>query len=240
MPDPVSTPAWLRTFPELARIQDEAWLRAIETAVPHVLRTGTRLFANSELHRRFILIVQGDIRLYKTGDNGREIVLYRLRGGEICLFNAFAHLLGKPIYSTTAIAETPVSLMSVPPERFNHAFVHSEAFRNFVMGMMAGRLSELMELLEEITFKRLDVRLAQRLCDIARAENKRAISRTHSALATELGSTREVISRVLKEFEHRGWVRLARGEISLRAPEEMQQFFDLPLKTAVGETRTAK
>jgi CRP/FNR family transcriptional regulator len=88
--------------------------------------------------------------------------------------------------------------------------MQSEPFRRFVFGMYGDRLSEVMALVEAVAFQRLDARLAQLL--IRRGP---VVQATHQALADELGSVREIVSRLLRSFEERGWVRLERERVTL-------------------------
>ena len=171
----------------------------------------------------FVLVLAGTVRVYIRGETGREIVLYRVDPGEICVLT-LSNLLGGITYSAEGITETEAQLVAIPPQQFEHALTASTSFRRFIFSMIGRRLGEIMLLLEEITFKRLDIRLAQVLARAAGDSENRPLHKTHQELAAELGSSREVISRLLKEFERNGWVRLDRGQIQVLSRSDMERF----------------
>jgi CRP/FNR family transcriptional regulator len=157
----------------------------------------------------FPLVLEGDIRVSKAAPSGRGIVLYRVGPGEGCILSGGC-LLGNESYSATGVAESDVTLLRLPPALFQKLMLHSEPFRRFVFGMYGERLGEVMQLVEAVAFQRLDARLAQLL--IRRGP---VVQATHQALADELGSVREIVSRLLRSFEERGWVRLEREKVTL-------------------------
>jgi CRP/FNR family transcriptional regulator len=157
----------------------------------------------------FPLVLEGSVRVAKMAPTGREIVLYRVAPGEGCIL-AGSCLLGDNDYSATAVAESDVTVMVIPPPLFQELVLHHEPFRRFVFDMYGARLAEVMELLEEVAFRRLDTRLAQLLI-----QRGPVINATHQALADELGSVRVFVSRLLRNFEQRGWVKLERERISV-------------------------
>jgi CRP/FNR family transcriptional regulator len=104
----------------------------------------------------------------------------------------------------------------IPPGAFHQLLLGYEPFRRFVFGMYGERLAEVMELVEEVAFRRLDVRLAQLL--IHRGP---VVQATHQKLADDLGSVREIVSRLLRSFEDRGWVKLGRERVTLLDPKSV-------------------
>jgi CRP/FNR family transcriptional regulator len=157
----------------------------------------------------FPLVFDGSVRVTKMGPSGREIVLYRVSPGEGCLL-AGSCLLGDSDYSAAAVAEGDVTVLVIPPALFQDLILHHEPFRRFVFGMYSARLGEMMELLEEVAFKRLDTRLAQLLI-----QRGPVVNATHQKLADELGSVRVFVSRLLRNFEERGWVKLERERVTV-------------------------
>ncbi|MBL4693401.1 MAG: winged helix-turn-helix domain-containing protein, partial [Magnetovibrio sp.] len=107
---------------------------------------------------------------------------------------------------------------------FHHLVDSSPVFRAFVFSSFGTRLSDLLMLVDEVAFHRIDVRLAKFLID--RQDDSGALKITHHNLATELGSAREVISRQLKDFEKRGWVKLSRGHIEVAQDKEFLALCD--------------
>ena len=176
---------------------------------------GGVLFDANQPCRGFPLVLEGSVRVTKTAPNGREILLYRVEPGQSCILSGGC-LLGHSDYTATGIAETEVELLSIPPAPFNELMLQFEPFRRYVFGMYGERLSEVMELVEEVAFRQLDARLAQLL--IRRGP---VIEGTHQQLAGELGSVREIVSRLLRGFEQRGWLRLERERITVLEPKAL-------------------
>ncbi|HEX5612069.1 MAG TPA: Crp/Fnr family transcriptional regulator [Burkholderiales bacterium] len=176
---------------------------------------GSILFDAKQPCRGFPLLLDGSVRVTKTAPSGREILLYRVEPGQGCILSGGC-LLGHSDYSATGIAEQDVTLLSVPPALFQELLLEHEPFRNFIFGMYGERLAEVMELVEEVAFRRLDARLAQLL--IRRGP---VLEDTHQRLADELGSVREIVSRLLRSFEERGWVRLERERITVLDPKAL-------------------
>ena len=191
---------------------DELIAASQEVRVP----AGTVLFDERQPCAGFPLVLEGDIRVTKAAPSGRGIVLYRVAPGEGCILSGGC-LLGNSDYSATGVAETDVLLLRIPPAVFQKLMVQSEPFRRFVFGMYGERLGEVMQLVEAVAFQRLDARLAQLL--IRRGP---VLQATHQSLADELGSVREIVSRLLRSFEDRGWVALERERISVRDAKALQ------------------
>jgi CRP/FNR family transcriptional regulator len=174
---------------------------------------GGVLFDAKQPCRGFPLVLEGSVRVFKTAPNDREILLYRVEPGQSCILSGGC-LLAHSDYSASAVAETAVEIVSIPPALFHELMLQFEPFRRYVFGMYAERLGEVMELVEEVAFRRLDARLAQTL--IRRGP---VIEGTQQALADELGSVREIVSRLLRSFEQRGWVKLERERITVLDPK---------------------
>jgi len=166
----------------------------------------------------FPLVLNGTVRVSTVSSGGREIVLYRVTPGEGCILSGGC-LLGRTEYSATGVAETDVSLVRLPPALFNELMAHSEPFRRFVFDMYGARLAEVMELVEEVAFRKVDTRLAKLL-----VQRGPVIEATHQALADELGSVRVFVSRMLRSFEERGWVKLDRERVTVVDARALQEF----------------
>lgn len=170
---------------------------------------GTRLFDERVRCSAFPLVLDGAIRVSKISAQGREIVLYRVTPGESCVLSSGC-LLGHVDYAATGIAETAVTLIAVPLSLYDRLLAGHEPFRRHVFELFAARLADLTLLVEEVAFRRLDQRLAALL--LARGPLLHA---THQAVADELGSVREMVSRLLGSFAERGLVRLGREQIEV-------------------------
>jgi CRP/FNR family transcriptional regulator len=213
---------WFKAFPGLAGIRDEAGLTALHSGARHAFPAGTPLMRHGDPCESFILLARGKLRVYQTDASGREIILYRVRGGELCVLTLGDLIAARP-YSASAIAEEDVDAVIIPGEQFRTALARSESFRTFVLSSLAQRLCDVMGLIEQVTFQRLDLRLACLLGQLFGQRNTACLRITHQELASELGTSREVASRLLKEFENMGCIRLKRGEIELLSPETLSR-----------------
>lgn len=172
---------------------------------------GAPLFTPGATCEGIGFFLEGGVRVFASGGSGRQITLYEINPGEVCILNA-ACVLARRRYPAEAAALEPTAALLVPAADFRRLFAAHEALRDFVFMLFADRLSLTLELVGEVAFGSLERRLEDYL--VERAENDR-VRATHQAVANDLGSSREVISRVLKEFERRGRVQLGRSEIVL-------------------------
>lgn len=175
------------------------------------LEAGDRVFAHSQDCKGLPLLLEGEIRVQMTGVSGNEIVLYRVQAGDLCTLTVSC-LLAATQYTAEAIVERPGTALLIPAKRFHELMDEVPGFRRIVLQSYSERLQSLMLVIEEVAFRRLDQRLAERL--LARQRNG-ALAATHHDLAVELGTAREVVSRLLKEFERNRLVHLGRGLITL-------------------------
>lgn len=205
--------SWRAAFPGLAGISDEVSFLLDKRARQVALHKGTLIFGPGNPAENLLLLVSGTVRVQQLSEDGREIVLYRVHAGESCVLTT-ACLLAFEDYSAEGIAETDVEAIMIPRDVFDELMSMSKEFRAFVFEAYSKRITDLFMVIEEIAFKRMDIRVAQKLLELKDA--KSVLHLTHQQLATELGTAREVISRQLKEFERRGWANLSRGEIELR------------------------
>lgn len=214
---------WITLFPALANLEDETSARLIETSQAVSLPANQYVFRAGDESHNFLLVLSGSVRVQMISETGREIVLYRVDTGETCVLTT-ACLLGHDPYIAEGITETEVHAIAIPASVFHELLGRSAVLRDFVFQSYGARLANLMMLVEEVAFGRLDVRLARFLCENADALGQ--LSMTHQKLAYELGSAREVISRQLKEFERQDLVKLNRGQITITAPAKLRTLAD--------------
>lgn len=180
---------------------------------------GTRLFGEGSPCQDYLILLSGLVRVQKVSQNGREIVLYRVEPGETCVVTT-ACLMSGLDYDAEGIAETDITAEALPMSGFRELIAGSAGFRDFVFRAYGLRISSLLMLIEEVAFGRIDQRLAACLPD--HVEDGSAVNATHQELAVELGTAREVVSRQLKDFERRGWVRRGRGQVLIVQPEALE------------------
>lgn len=204
--------------PSLAGLPEAERMLVASQAVAMTAPPGTLLFDSGLACQALPLVLSGSIRVFKRAENGREISLYRVRRGELCIVTVSC-LLGGDAYPATGIAETEVTAVALPRPLFLHLTESHPPFRQTVFHLFAERLSGLMQLVEEVSFRKLDQRLAALLA--ARAP---LILGSHQQLADELGSVREIVSRLLKQFEDQGWLKLGRERIEVLNPKALQDY----------------
>lgn len=203
---------WRRHFPGLTGLSKTVSDLLDKQSVPAALKAGAVIFGPSNPPQNLLLLVSGTVRVQQLSEAGREIVLYRVHAGESCVLTT-ACLLAFEEYSAEGIAETDVEAILIPRDTFDELMSVSKDFRAFVFEAYSKRITDLFMVIEEIAFKRMDIRVAQKLLELQDAQN--TLHLTHQQMAVELGTAREVISRQLKEFERRGWLTLSRGVIEL-------------------------
>ena len=214
---------WLAPFPQLANITDPAWLDALGTTQRVTIPAGTVLVRKGSPCQSFLFLYKGYVRVQQISESGREIVLCRVGPGDISVL-ALMSLADGTTFPADAITETEVQGLCMGLPQFRKAVTGSEDFCNFVLETMARRLREVFLLAEDLAFQRLDVRLASTLCQLFEESNSTSLNITHEQLAIELGTTREVISRLLKDIEQKNaCVKLHRGRIELVSPACLRQ-----------------
>ena len=176
---------------------------------PIRVETGQVLFDEGAPCQGFPLVLSGEVRVARGAPQGRSLELYRVVPGEVCLVSASC-LFGQVPLSAHGLASRASELLLVPPAMFMRWAEH-EAFRRWVFGIFAARMGDLIELAEAVAFQRLDQRLASAL--LGRGASVRI---THQQLADELGTVREIVTRLLKRFETAGWVALGRERIDIK------------------------
>jgi CRP/FNR family transcriptional regulator len=174
---------------------------------------GTTILREGQVCASVPFVLSGAIRVFKSAESGREITLYRIEAGQSCILST-ACGRGLSAFPATVVAESDTSAAFLPIETVRALFAEGTAFRDFVLDEYSSRMAEVMELVQEIAFRRVDERLRQWLVDAAPPGERRIVA-THQEMADHLGTSREVISRILKDWEQRGALEISRGSIIL-------------------------
>jgi CRP/FNR family transcriptional regulator, anaerobic regulatory protein len=204
--------SWLSVFPSLAELEPFAKDKLRQHARIAEAPAGAVGYREGSPCNAYVMRLAGRSRVQKISDSGREILLYRVGPGETCVLTTTC-LLGHTHYPAETIVEEAVRDVVVPAQAFHQLMLESEVFRRFVLSNYGDLISDLIVLVDEVAFHRLEARLARLLVEAA--QKGAAITSTHQQLAAGLGSAREVVSRHLKEFERNGWVQLGRGQIEV-------------------------
>jgi CRP/FNR family transcriptional regulator len=204
-------------YPALAGMPAELRDHTLHTeAQALAVPAGTVLFEEQSPCRGFPFVLSGEVRVARGSPQGRSLELYRVTAGELCVVSASC-LFGKHPLTAHGAATSPTELLMLSPAGFDQWMAH-EPFRRFVFSVFADRLADLMALAEAVAFQQLDQRLAGALLG-----HGNAILVTHQALADELGTVREIVTRLLKRFERAGWLRVGRERIELLDPSALRR-----------------
>ena len=194
-------------YPALAQVLpslDELGAAALPMLVP----AGAVLFSENTPCQGFPLVLDGEVKVSRHSGDGRSLELYRVVPGELCLVSASCLFRSQPL-SARGMTTKATSLMLITPSVFQR-WLETPAFRNEVLGLFAERMADLTSLIDAIAFHKLDRRLAAALLG-----HGQHLTMTHQALADELGTVREMVTRLLRRFEREGWVVLGREQIQI-------------------------
>lgn len=218
MPVAVHREKILDLYPALAGLPGDRLSALLQPKAVMQVPAGTRIFAEHQPCQGFPLLLEGSIKVVKQAASGRELMLYRVAPGGSCIITSSC-LLGHSDYNARGIAESPLSMLLLPAPVFGQLMLDHAPFRDFVFHLFAERIGELMQLVEEVAFARLDQRLARLLL----ARNDSVLNVTHQQLADELGSVREIVSRLLKGFAAQGLVSLGREQLTITDRPRLQE-----------------
>ncbi len=193
-----------------ASVADRAEIAA--AAVHVTLAPGANLYREGDVCGEFFVVGSGTVRVLKVGETGREITLYHVQDGESCLVNTLSVLQREPAVAAARV-ETQVEVVLLAGATVRKWVRTRDWIRTYMIAMTARRLIDVVTLIEEVVFGRMDSRLARLLLQEFGAG--RFFGATHEEIAAQLGTAREVVSRLLKEFERQGAIRLGRGRIEL-------------------------
>ncbi|HSO28224.1 MAG TPA: Crp/Fnr family transcriptional regulator, partial [Anaerolineales bacterium] len=173
---------------------------------------GRDVFIEGDQADAIALLLSGVVRVYKISETGREITFYRFGHGESCILTANA-ILSQKSFPAIATVEQEAEAVMVPADAFREWVKRYDPWREFVFDLLSDRLATIMTVVEEVVFQRMDRRVAALL--VTRAQSANPLQVTHQEIAADLGSSREVISRILEDFARAGLVEPGRGAITV-------------------------
>jgi len=205
--------ALLEKFPFLKSFEDQ--LESTNPNHPQIatIPKGQVIFEADDPCTIIPLLIEGEIRVYSLGETGREMTLYRIHPGESCILS-ISSLLSQSNIPAIAQVEKDITALVIPASLFSQWMDRYEPLRHFVYSLLSQMLASVITTVDEVAFRRLDERIIELLEENLDAENR--VHMTHQQIAVELGSSREVVSRILKDFEHKGKVELHRGSVQLK------------------------
>lgn len=207
----------LQLYPMLRELP-AAQLHDLLAAGAMHLPAGAIVFDENQACMGFPLILSGSVRVIKAAPNGRELQLYRVGPGESCILSSSC-LLGQASYHARGLVEQEVDMLVLPAGVFRSWLAEHESFRDYIFNLFSERLTDLMQLVSAVAFQKLDQRLAALL-----ASKPSPLHSTHQALADELGSVREIVTRLLRNFAEQGWVKLGREQIEITDAPALRRY----------------
>lgn len=212
---PIDIDALLGECTDLIEYADDAcWDMLDQTYLTKVVKN-SNLCLDAMDSKHLILVVKGCVRVYTKSHNGREVTLYRVNEGQLCAPN-LNNRVSELVYPIIVQTETDILGLVITRPVFYKALAESNSFRNYVLSTLTQRLPHMGDLISSFAFERLDLRIAGWLNQKFENNCGEPIKITHSELAQELGAAREIVRRILKDFEHMRCIQLARGRIKLQ------------------------
>lgn len=177
-------------------------------------KTGETILSEDSSVQSIPIITEGSVKVLQTDDELKEMVLYYLRPGETCVMSVLAGLY-QDTSKVKAVAEEECEVLFIPVNAFNDLIRKNPEWLNYIFQIYHKRFEELLGVVDAVAFKNMDERLLQFLHKRANLSDSKTIPITHEQLAQELGTAREVVSRLLKKMEKEGFVELGRNKITL-------------------------
>ena len=202
----------LTVLPDLQKASPEIINEFRRVAFYAKIPAGHDVFTPGDPVQAIALLIGGSIRVYKLSDTGRAITLYRFSAGESCILSANA-ILNNEQFAALATVEDDAEAVMIPSDVFQQWVDRYPYWREFVFDLLSQRLLSVMEIVDEVAFGRMDRRVAGFLLE--RSTNENPLHITHQEIADELGSSREVMSRILGSFAGQNLIRMGRGTIEI-------------------------
>ena len=207
----ITVDTFLKVFPHFGDAPSDLVDELIDASVFKQFEKDSFLYMEGDVCPGIAFILTGEIRVYKVGEGGRELTLYEIFPGETCIMNASC-ILSWQKYPANAVGITDGSMLYLDESVFRNLVARYEAMRAFIFKYFSHRFTEIIELVEAMAFHKMDYRLTDYLITRASADT---LHSTHQQIANDLGTSREVVSRLLKEMERKDKVRLSRNRVDL-------------------------
>lgn len=170
-----------------------------------------------------LLVKSGQLRIFILSESGKEITLFRLFEYDVCILSSSC-IMRNITFNIHVEAEKNSEILVMPSAVFKQLSDANPAVKAFEAEIVSARLSDVMWVIEQVAFMSMDKRLASFLLEQASIEGSDELSITHDTIARNLGTAREVISRMLKYFENEGLVALSRGRVALRDRKRLMEY----------------
>jgi len=208
----LSKKEFIEAFPVFSKAADKLISELLSVSLFKKFPKNLRVYTEGDACNGIAFLLSGEIRVFKSGEAGREITLYEIGKGETCILNASC-ILSSLTYPANAVSTESGDMLLILSHDFRRLIATYEDMRNFVFNILSQRLAEVMALVEEIAFGRMDRRLLDYL--VEKSDHNQLMA-THQKIADDLGTSREVVSRLLKDYERKGRISLSRNLIELK------------------------
>ena len=210
----------IKSYPVIVEAGKEFQEQFKRYAILKKIPAGEFIFIEQDNCTFFALILSGRVRVFKEGESGREVTLYRFEKGESCILTVSC-ILSDSLYPALAIAEEDSEAFLIPANLFREWVSRFDPWRKYVFEILAKRLSSVIMVVEEVAFRRVDSRIAELL--LKEADKEQTVRLTHQQIAAEIGTSREVVSRILKDLEQEKLISSGRGSISIINISELRK-----------------
>lgn len=204
----------IKSYPFLMKMDKEDLEKVISSIIVNEYERGHKLFSSIQTCTGFSFILKGRVRVYRIGEDGKEVTLYRIGKGDSC-FNTILCMLTESDNHSFAEVEENATLALVPMDVFKKYILDNKDFLRYIFGNLYGKFEGVIEGLEKVTFNSIDDRLNSYFKENLQGKDSGTIYTTHEKVAADIGSSREVVSRSLKSLEKQGKVQLSRGKIRI-------------------------
>ncbi len=209
-------------LPFFKKLNDTAKHAVMAAASKSAYEQGEIILSKEKECNGLVIVKSGQLRAFFESEDGKEITLYRLLANDICILSASC-VLKNITFDVTLEAEKDSVLYLIPAAFWGNLTARNIAAREFSMELVSERFSEVMWVMEQIVSKNMRQRIAAFLLEQSVLEESDTLAMTHETIARNLGTAREVISRILKYFENDGLIRLSRGQIQIADRKKLKE-----------------
>ena len=216
----------LSSFPFLKNGDETLKREIVENATLVKIPAGEYIFFEGDKCSQLALVIEGSVRVYKSTESGHEITLYRLGPGDSCILTASC-IYADSDFPAVAVTEEDVEAAAVPAPVFRRWVNEYPLWRDYLFSLLSRRLADVIATIEEVAFRRMDVRIAEFLLD-SMSDSSQKVEKTHQDISRELGTSREVVSRILKHMESRKILSLHRGYLEITDEAKLKNIISRP------------
>jgi CRP/FNR family transcriptional regulator len=203
-----------QSYPQFVGADPSVWDEIFKTTELVELPEDLLVLEPASLNTQFMLIIEGSVRVYQQNPDTREVTLYRTQCGDLCVLSINGMMQCKE-FGAFAKTESKVTALALSRYQFMKAMALSPSFCEYVLINLTKRFADVFQIVETTVFESLETRLMSILNRMSKDTSSESLAITHKELARELGTSREVVSRILKSYERQGCIIQKRGHIQI-------------------------